>query len=111
MGDIRLTAPRIRVVRDGLDDLEIQTDNRDLLAYERTRLRQKPVWPKFEDAPFQWLTFLSWSAARRAGLVDVTYAQWEATVLDASAADQADTTGDDDGDEVGRPTGPGPEPG
>jgi hypothetical protein len=106
MGDVRLTAPRVRVVRDGYDVLEVQTDNRDLLAYERTRLRQRPVWPKFDDAPFQWLTFLAWSAARRSGATDVTYEAWEAVVLDASAVSDDDTTG-----ETGTPTQPGPGPG
>ena len=66
MGDVRLVAPRVRVIRDGAEPLEIQTDNRDLVAYERTRLRRKPVWPAFNESPFQWLTFIGWSAARRA---------------------------------------------
>jgi hypothetical protein len=105
MGDVKLTAPRVLVKRDGQDDIEVQADNRDLVAYERTRLRQKPVWPKFDDAPFGWLTFISWSAARRAGLTDLTYSQWEADVLDVASMDTDDTT------EQGSPTQPGHDPG
>jgi hypothetical protein len=107
MGDVRLTAPRVRVKRDGHDDLEIQADNRDLLAFERTRLKQRPVWPKMEDSPFQWLTFLAWSAARRSGAIgtDVTYERWEDEVLDVAAITA------DDVSELGSPTEPGPGPG
>src|SRR5262245_63995438 len=95
-GEVRLVAPNVRVIRDGAEPLEIQTDNRDLVAWESTRIRHK--WPKFEEAPFLSLTFISWSAARRAGLVNgVTYEAWQASVL--SVAD----TRSDESDETGRP--------
>jgi len=106
MGEVRLVAPHVRVIRDnGTEPLEIQTDNRDLLAWESTRIRHK--WPKFEEAPFKWLTFISWSASRRAGVVDntVTYEQWEASVLSVT-----DTRADEN-EETGRPIDPGPDPG
>jgi hypothetical protein len=108
MGDVRLVAPRVRVVRDGQDDLEVQADNRDLILWDRTRIRHK--WPKFDEAPFLWLTFLSWSAARRSGAIpaELTYERWEAEVLDVTSVDDDDTTvGDDD---LGRPTQAGHEP-
>jgi len=99
MGDVRLVAPRVRVIRasqNGSEPLEIQTDNRDLLAWEQTAIRHK--WGSFQERPFKWLTFLSWSAARRAGTVEtsLTYEAWEADVLSV-----ADTASDED---AGRPT-------
>jgi hypothetical protein len=95
------------VVRDGQDDLEVQADNRDLILWDRTRIRHK--WPKFDEAPFLWLTFLSWSAARRSGAIapDLTYERWESDVLDVSTVDDDNTTVDDG---MGRPTQAGQEP-
>lgn len=106
MGDVRLVAPRVRVVRDGQDDLEVQADNRDLILWDRTRIRHK--WPKFDEAPFLWLTFLSWSAARRSGAItpEMTYERWEAEVLDVTSVDDDNTTVDD----LGRPTQAGHDP-
>lgn len=106
MGDVRLVAPRILVIRDGKDPLEVQSDNRDLVRWEQTRVRHK--WPKFDEAPFKWLTFLAWSAADRAGLDPGTYERWEAETLSVRDMSQDNTTEDDD---MGRPTRPGPEPG
>lgn len=105
MSNTRLVAPRVRVIRSGVDEpMVVQTDNRDLVAYERTRLRHK--WPKFDESPFQWLTFISWSGARRAGALDpsVTYEKWESEVL--SVGDISDEMED----EIGRPTDAGPAP-
>lgn len=107
MGDIRLTSPRVRVVREGHDDLEVQTANPDLVLWDRTRVKHR--WPKFDEAPFLWLTFLAWAGARRTGAIppDMTYERWESDVLDVADVGQDDTTEDD----LGRPTDPGPEPG
>jgi hypothetical protein len=106
MSDVRLVAPRVLVIRDGEEPLEIQTDNRDLVGWEQTRVRHK--WPKFDEAPFKWLTYLSWSAARRTGALNgLTYESWEASVL--SVRDLSSEVAEDD--EMGRPTPPGPEPG
>jgi hypothetical protein len=103
MADIKLVAPRVRVIREGSDVVEIQTDNRDLLAWENTALKHK--WGSFQDRPFKWLTFLSWSALRRTGdLNGLTYEAWEAQVLSAENVEDED-------DDAGTPTEPGPEPG
>lgn len=107
MGDVKLTAPRIKVLRDKHGPIIVQADNRDLLAFERTRLKQRPIWPKMEDSPFQWLTFISWSAAKRQGLIDIPYQEWESEVIDCAALDPDDERAD----ELGGPTVPGPEPG
>jgi hypothetical protein len=101
MGDVRLNTPRVRVVRDGVDDIELQTTNADLVLWDRTRLRHK--WPQVSDAPFLWLTFIAWAAARRTGAItpDHRYEAWEVEVL------EVETLTDDEGeDEGGRPTDP-----
>lgn len=105
MGDVRLTSPRVKVIREGHEPLEIQTDNRDLVLWDRTRVKHR--WPKFDEAAFLWLTFLSWSAARRTGAIDsgYTFEKWEAEVLDVAAVEDEDVT------EIGSPTQPGLAPG
>jgi hypothetical protein len=105
MGDIKLSTPRIRVIRDeGSEAVEFQTTNADMVLWDRTRAKHK--WPTFQDAPFLWLTFLSWAAARRTGAIptDFHYERWEAETLDVEAL-----TDDDEADAI--PTLPGPEPG
>ena len=102
MGDVRLHTPRVRVVRDGFDDLdELQTTNADLVLWDKTRYRHK--WPNVSEAPFLWLTFVSWAAARRTGAIptDLKYESWEGSVLEIETLD------DDDDEEEGRPTLPG----
>jgi len=105
MGDVKLTSPHVRVVREGQDPLEIQTANPDLVLWDMTRVKHR--WPKFDEAPFLWLTFVSWAAARRTGAIspDVTWERWSADVLDVG-----DISTDEAG-ELGSPTLPGPEPG
>lgn len=104
MGDVRLNTPRVRVVRDGLDDIELQTTNADLVLWDRTRSRHK--WPPVADAPFLWLTFVSWAAARRTGAIaaELRYEQWEADVLEVEALNV------ETDDDAGRPTQPGLDP-
>jgi hypothetical protein len=104
MGDVKLTSPRVRVVRDGHDDLEMQTTNADLVLWDRTRIKHK--WPNFQEAPFLWLTFVSWAAARRTGAIEPghTYEKWEAETLDVAAVT------DDDDTEMGSPFPAVPDP-
>jgi hypothetical protein len=101
MGDIKLDTPRLRIVREGQPDLELQTINADLVLWDRTRFRHK--WPPMSEAPFLWLTFISWAAARRIGAAgdSATYEAWESDVLEVEVL-----TDDDDGEgaEIGRPT-------
>jgi hypothetical protein len=105
MGEVRLTSPRVRVVREGYDDLEIQTANPDLIRWDETRVKHK--WPPFQEAPFLWLTFISWAAARRTGAIpsEHTWEAWRNEVLDVDNLDKPDD------DEIGTPFPPGPEPG
>jgi hypothetical protein len=104
MGEIRLHTPRLRVVREGLDDLEIQSTNADLVLWDRTRYKHK--WPPPTEAPFLWLTFTSWAAARRTGAIpsDLRFESWESDVLEVESLE-------DDDDEEGTPTEPGLDPG
>lgn len=105
MGEIRLSTPRLRIRRDGQDVLELQTTNADLVLWDRTAYRHK--WPNPTAAPFLWLTFIGWAAARRTGAItpEHKYETWEAEVL------EVDTVDDEEDDEEGTPTDPGPEPG
>jgi len=99
MGDIKLTSPRVAVQRDGQERVEFQTTNADLVLWDRTRAKHK--WPTFQDAPFLWLTFLSWAAARRTGAIppDFTYEKWETETLDVEALvdEPVDPTQEDHG--------------
>jgi hypothetical protein len=107
MGDVKLSSPRVTVIREGHDTLEIQTANPDLVLWDRTRIKHK--WPGFQEAPFLWLTFIAWAAARRTGAIpmDLRYEAWEETVLQVVDTEQDDTTVS----EIGSPTRPGVEPG
>lgn len=103
--DIRLTTPRLRIIRASDETpFEVQTTNADLVLWDRTRGKHR--WPKIDDAPFLWLTFLGWAAARRSRVIpaDLTYEAFEADALQIEALD-------DDDDETGRPTRPGLDPG
>lgn len=101
----KLSTPRmlVRLASDDEKTLDIQATNRDLVLWDETRVKHR--WPKFDDAPFLWLTFLSWSAARRTGVIspDTKFEEWKNDVLDISNVE-------DDGD-TGNPTDaePGPE--
>jgi hypothetical protein len=109
MGDIKLNSPRLRVIREGFDPLELQTANPDLVRWDRTRVKHR--WPKLDEAPFLWLTFIAWSAARRTGAIAETmsYETWEGDVLDVANLDETDD--DELDDELGSPTLPGRDPG
>lgn len=104
MGDVKLTSPNVRVVRAGQDPIEVQTANPDLVLWDMTRVKHK--WPKFDEAPFLWLTFVAWAGARRTGAIgsEVTWEVWRDSVMDV------DQVSDED-DELGSPTLPGLEPG
>jgi hypothetical protein len=104
VGDVRLESPRVIITREGHEDLEVQTDNRDMIVWETTRARHK--WPKFDEAPMMWLTFLAWSAARRTGAIDngYTWERWREETL------QAKTVKDEPNSELGTPFGEEAEP-
>lgn len=85
MADYTISSPHLRVLRGSLDApevIEIQTLNPDLIAWDMTRAKHR--WPEVKDAPFLWLTFISWHAARREGIIprDLSYEDWQASTLD-----------------------------
>ena len=67
---IRLAVPRLEVTLDDDTTFVVQALNPDLLRYDRTAAKHK--WPAPTAAPFLWLTFLAWSAARRTGAIPDT---------------------------------------
>jgi len=99
----RLSAPLIRVLLEGREDVvEVQTRNPDLVLWDRTRAKHH--WPKFDEAPFLWLTFLSWAACRRLGETDLTYEKFEAATLSVDPVEDEDNVFES---EVGAPFPPG----
>jgi hypothetical protein len=96
MGDQHLSLPRIHVIRDGHDPLDLQVINPDLVRWDTTRGRHR--WPTMKDGPHLWMTFLAWAAATRTGATSETWEVFSATVLEVSTLDD-----DDDGEDVGAP--------
>lgn len=94
---VKMTSPHVRVTRKDGSQLELQTANPDLVLWDMTRNKHK--WPKFDEAPFLWLTFLAWACARRTGEIEqtLTWETWLAETLDVSAIDDEDS-------DAGRPT-------
>jgi hypothetical protein len=72
--DHRLTTPRIEVTLDDGTTFVVQALNPDLVRWDRQA--SKLGWPKMSDAPFLWLTFLAWSAAKREGAIPADLS-WE----------------------------------
>lgn len=108
MADYTISSPRLVVLRGSLDApeiMEIQTLNPDLIAWDMTRAKHR--WPDVKDAPFLWLTFISWHACRREGRIprDLTYEQWQESTLNVSTAG-----GDEDDAEAVDPTHGAAEP-
>lgn len=104
MGAQKISSPLVTVIREGFDPLTVQTDNRDLLLWDTTRMKHK--WPRFDEVPNIWLTFISWAAARRTGAIpaETRYEDWAASVLGC------EVNTDDDDDETGSPFDPATEP-
>jgi len=101
MADYTISSPRLQVLRGSIDApevIEIQTLNPDLIAWDMTRAKHR--WPEVKDAPFLWLTFIAWHAARREGVIppDLTYEQWQASTLNVTSL------GGDDDAEAADPT-------
>ena len=89
----KLYGRRARVTLAGpdgepLEPFEVRIDNRDYLRWDKTAPRQK--WGSGRDVPFLMATFLSWSAATRAGLTDLKWPQFEEACLEAENLEQSD---------------------
>jgi len=96
----KLGTPRflVRRMSDEEKTLELQATNADLVLWDMTRVKHR--WPKFDEAPFLWMTFLSWAAARRTGTItpEITFEEWKADVLEVTNPDV------EPDDESGNPT-------
>ena len=75
MGESKLSNPLVHVIMADGTEWDAQCLNMDLLKYERTAVKHK--WPKPEDSPVWWLTFLAWSAGSRGGQL-AAGTTWEA---------------------------------
>lgn len=109
----KLDTPILRVVLDDGADFEVQIDNRDLIHFDKTRLKHR--WPAPGDAPSFWATFIAWSHLRREGLIPADLS-WEVfseeRCLLAKALDEEEKEpGGEDEEGPGSPTLPGPGPG
>lgn len=84
---VALSTPVITVVMDDDREMTVQCVNADLLAWDRTRVAKR--WPKSEDAPFPWLTFLAWHALKRTGQIDgMALPDFETACLQVTAREQ-----------------------
>lgn len=86
---VTLTAPKLEVVLEDGTQHTVQTDNRDLLAWDRTRAKHK--WPSPQEAPFVWMTFLAWHALKREELTALSLTDFEAGAVQIAAADDPET--------------------
>lgn len=79
-----LAIPRLRVVPADGDPFVVQALNPDLMLFEDTAAKHR--WPSPGTAPFRWLTFLAWAAARRTKVIpaDLTWEVFAATTLEVS---------------------------
>lgn len=81
---------RIQLEQDGTTDvleLDVQTDNRDMIQWDVTRARRD--WPKGQEAPALWLTFLAWHALHRTGGTALQLDAFLASCIDVSSIDRA----------------------
>ena len=106
---IRLVAPLLEVVMADGSTWEVQAVNKDLLLWDRTRIKQRPIWPPMDESPLWWLTFVAWAASKREHLTDLEYEPFEDVCLSVRNATEDAKAAQDD--QPGDPTQPGPEPG
>lgn len=109
----RIVSPHLAVTLDDGTVLDVQTQNPDLIRWEKTQA--KHGWPKAQDAPMTWLTFIAWAALRRESAIPAeltweTFSDTRCLGVQNLTADQDDDD-DQDVDGPGRPTPPGPGPG
>lgn len=65
-----LRSPRLRISletpnEDEYLEIDVQTDNRDLIQWDAVRARKG--WPAAKEGPMLWTTFIAWHAAHRVG--------------------------------------------
>lgn len=92
----KFLTPKLRVQLEspGTDELTeyiVQTDNRDMVAFDLTRSRKG--WPSMDEANMFWMTFLAHHALSKRGGVAITFEDF----LDRAVII---TPVDEDGEEV-----------
>ena len=70
---------------------QVKAINPDLVRWDRTRVLKK--WPKHDDAPFLWMTFVAWAAMKRLGLVgaDCGFDEFNDELCVSVTSDQVDS--------------------
>lgn len=76
---VRLLAPRCGVLMEDGQEWEVQTDNRDICAYDIDRTTKFSYLPEkgHETSPLLWATYLAWHASKRTGLVQLTWQDFQ----------------------------------
>lgn len=91
-----LSSPHINVIMADGAEWGVQTLNVDMLRWERHAIKNKlPVAPG--SAPVQWLTYLSFSAGQREGMIPstVTWQQFsESMCVSVNSAEDGPATVD-----------------
>ena len=89
-----LATPRLRLILsdpefpgdDEGKDYAVQVRNVDLCSWDRERARYG--WPKGEDAPFIWMTYIGWKALIRTGQIgQCTLTEFEQRCLSVESVD------------------------
>jgi len=103
----RLSIPRIEVTLDDGTTFEVQALNPDLIRWDRMAARQG--WPAITSAPYLWMTFIAWSAAKREGAIPAEMS-WE-TFGDERCIQVRNVADELEGTDGVDPTPRDPEPG
>lgn len=72
----RLPGHRARVVLTDGTEMVVRITNREYVLWDKTAPKHK--WGSAQEHPFLFATFLSFAAARRDDLTDLTFEKWEA---------------------------------
>lgn len=93
MGNSVRSSPRVQVLlelpgSEQLAEVTVQTDNRDMVRWDRARAAKK--WPEQKEAPMLWVTFLAWAAIKRLGHDVHTgdYDSFESRCVEVMAVDE-----------------------
>jgi hypothetical protein len=71
----------IEVHVEGEEPYEVHVTNRERLHYEKTAARHRE-WPSAADGQSFAMTFVTWSAARRAERTALSFEQWQEALID-----------------------------
>lgn len=91
-----LPTPKLKIVLEApstgeLTEYIVQTDNRDMVAFDLTRNRKN--WPSMDDANMLWMNFIGHHAISKRGGVAISFDDFLAQCVECFPVDQ-------DGEEV-----------